>query len=421
MLRTVEDISATKKRLMIEIPADVIEKEIRDSLEKVRRTTTIPGFRPGKAPIGMVEKKFGKRVEGDVIDRMVPKAYVDALSEADIMPVTNPVMENELDFKRNQPISMTFTVEIVPKVDNLSYEGIKLKDIPVSVSDSDIEDVLKRLQEERATYEPSEGPVDMNDLIVCDYTIKEDGTEVKDQIFKVGGGAFPEDFSQKMLGKKKGDEAVAETAFPADHPSEKLAGKNLTLNVIIKDIKKVNLPQLDDEFAKDMGFGNIDDLKKQLGEEILRSKRNEVDKMQKAEIVMKLIEAHEFDIPESLVESELDTLASAAASLNKEQGALPDAGQAPEEVKERLRPHAIRNVKTSLLLDIIGRREKVAVTDDEIRSAITSMSRRFAVSPEQLMKFYISRDGSLNGLKSSIFEEKVLDLILSKAVVEKGE
>lgn len=421
MLRTVEDISATKKRLMIEIPADAIEKEIRDSLEKVRRTTTIPGFRPGKAPIGMVEKKFGKRVEGDVIDRMVPKAYVDALSEADIMPVTNPVMENEIDFKRNQPISMTFTVEIVPKVDNLSYEGIKLKDIPVSVSDSDIEGLLKRLQEERATYEPSEGPVDMNDLIVCDYTIVEDGTEVKDQIFKVGGSAFPEGFSQKMLGKKKGDEAVAETAFPADHPSEKLAGKNLTLNVIIKDIKKINLPQLDDEFAKDMGFGNMDELKKQLGGEILRSKRNEADKMQKAEIVKRLLESHEFDMPESLVESEVDTLASAAASPDKEQGAPSGAVQAADEVKERLRPHAMRNVKTSLLLDIIGRREKVAVTDDELRSAISSMSRRFAVSPEQLMKFYISRDGSLNGLKSSIFEEKVLDLILSKAVVEKGE
>lgn len=418
MLKAIEDISTTKKRLKIEIPADAIEREIRGSLEKVKMTTKIPGFRPGKVPINLVEKKFGKKIEEDVINKMIPRAYVDALNEANITPVANPVVEEELDFKRNQPISMTFTVEIMPDIESLNYEGITIKDIPISVDDSDIESVLKRLEDERATYEPSEGPVEMNGLIVFDYSIKENGDEVKDQVFKVGNNLFPDDFSKKLIGKKKGDELVIETAFPENHQSEKLAGKNLTLNVVIKDVKRINLPGIDNELAKDVGYESLDELKKHIGEEILKSKKDGVTKIQKAEIIKKLIESHEFDVPESLLESEISMLVSGVMS-NKEHD--KDMDKDEEALKQELRPKALRNVKVSLLLETIGKKEKVTVSDDDIKNTILSMSRRFGVSPENLMKFYISRDGSLNGIRNTIFEDKVLDLILSKAVLAKGE
>lgn len=419
MLKTVEDISTTKKRLKIEIPADTIEKEITDSLERVRRTTTLPGFRTGKTPISLIEKKFGKKIEGEVLERMIPRVYVDALKEADITPVANPVLEEELDFKRHLPISMTFTVEIMPKVENLRYEGIKVKELPIVVDDSDIDTVLKRLREERTTYDVSEGPSEMDGLVVFDYSIKGDSLEIKDQVFKIGSSVFPEDFSQKLIGKKKGDELTIETTFSADHPLEKFAGRRLNFNVSIKDVKKVILPEIDDEFAKDIGFDNLSELRKQLGEEIRKAKENEVAKIQKAELIKKLAESHEFDVPESLVENEAMALAS--AEMSRKQG--PGKAQAEEiaKLRDELRPNATKNVKASLLLDMIGKKEKITVTDDEVRNAMTTMARRFSVSPENLMKFYTSRDGSLNGLKNSIFEDKALDLILSRATIEKGE
>lgn len=419
MLKTVEDISTTKKRLKIEIPADTIEKEITDSLDRVRRTTTLPGFRTGKTPISLIEKKFGKKIEGEVLERMIPRVYIDALKEADITPVANPVLEEELDFKRHLPISMTFTVEIMPKVENLCYEGIKIKEFPIVVDDSDIDTVLKRLREERTTYDVSEGPSEMDGLVVFDYSIKEDSLEIKDQVFKIGSSVFPEDFSQKLIGRKKGDELTIETTFSADHPSEKFAGRRLTFNVSIKDMKKVILPEMDDEFAKDIGFDNLSELRKQLGEEIRKAKENEVAKIQKAELIKKLAESHEFDVPESLVENEAMALAS--AEMSRKQG--PGKAQAEEiaKLRDELRPNATKNVKASLLLDMIGKKEKITVTDDEVRNAMTNMARRFSVSPENLMKFYTSRDGSLNGLKNSIFEDKALDLILSRATIEKGE
>ncbi|HET6514723.1 MAG TPA: trigger factor [Thermodesulfovibrionales bacterium] len=415
MLKAVEDISTTRKRLKIEIPADALESEIKGSLEEVKKTTTLPGFRTGKAPMTLIEKRFGKKVEGEVLDRVIPKVYVDALKEADITPVTDPVLEEGIDFKRNQPLTMTFTVDVMPKIGDLAYEKMSVKDIPVSVDNGDIDGVLKRSQDEKATYDPSEGPIDMNDLLSLDYATLDGEVDVKDQIYKVGGSLFPEDFFQKLLGNKKGDTLTIETTFPDDHLSEKLAGKHVTLEVVINDVKKVRLPDMDDEFAKDMGFDNLGALKDHVREEILKAKKNEVAKIQKAEIIRKLLEAHEFDVPESLLESELDLLAS-SRHMKKEQESDDD-----EEIKEKLRPDALRNVRGSLLLAAIGKKEKVSVSDEDLKSAILSMSRRFGVPPESLMKFYISRDGSLEGLKNSLFEDKVLDLILSKAALEKGE
>lgn len=418
MLKAVEDITATKKRLTIEIPADAIEKEIRESFEKLRRKTTLPGFRTGKAPMELIEKRFGRDVEQDVLDRIVPRGYVAALKEADIRPVANPMLEEKFDFKRNQPLSMTLTVEIMPKIENLNYENIAVKDIPVSVSDEEILSVLRRQQEEKATYEPSGGPVDMNDLVVLDYTAQGEEVAARDQVFKVGGSMFPEDFSRNLTGKAKGDEMVIETTFPADHPSGKVAGKHLFLNVTVKDIKKIHLPAIDDELAKDTGFGNLEEMKKRISEEIDRAKKNEVAKIQKAEIVKKLIESHDFPVPDSLVENEVAALASAALAGRRQQTADE---KDMEALKQEMRPDAVRNVKASVLIETIGKDLGVSVTDDEMKNAVVSLAQRLQVSPEKIMKFYVSRDGSLDGLKNSIFEDKVLDLILSKAAVEKGE
>jgi len=181
----------------------------------------------------------------------------------------------------------------------------------------------------------------------------------------------------------------------------------------------VNLPAVDDELAKDIGFQNLDEMRKRIGEEIEKAKRNEVVKIQKAELIRNLVESHEFDIPESLVERESEMLASAALS-HRTKGAEPSEHEL-DALKQEVRPNAVRNVKASLLIETIGKAQGVSVAEDEVKRAIISLAQRLSVSPEQIMKFYISRDGSLEGLKGSLFEEKVLDLILSKAKLEKGE
>lgn len=424
MLKTVEDISATKKRLRIEIPAEVIEKEMLNSLNEVRKSATMPGFRTGKAPISLIEKRYGKKIEEDVLEKMIPRAYIDAIKEAGLSPVSNPLLEDQTEFKRSLPLSMTLTLEVMPEIEGLNYEGMAVKDIPVSVEDTDMDDVLKRLADERAAYEPSDGPVATDDLTVLDYSVSDVGEDTKDQIFKVGSDLFPDELSKALVGRNKGDEFTVDLAFPEGFRSEKLAGKNVAMKVLVKDVKKINRPQIDDELAKDIGFDDLNKLKGHIREVVLKSKENEVAKIKKAELLNKLIEAYEFEIPESLLESEMGELASnAVMNMGKDSnGKDNEAGETDTEaIRQEVRPDAVRNVKASLLLEAIGRKENVAVTEDEMKTALIGMSRRFGVTPENLMKFYASRDGSLNGLRHSIFEDKVLDLILTKAKAEKGE
>ncbi|MDP2277714.1 MAG: trigger factor family protein, partial [Nitrospirota bacterium] len=153
MLKAVEDLSSTKKRLKIEIPSEAIEKKIKSSLEKARQKAKTPGFRPGKTPMNIIEKHYGKSAEAEALEEVIPEFYDRALKEAAIVPVTRPEIEGGVNFERNNPLSLSFTLEIRPKIENLKYEGIKTKALPVIVSDEEVENALKRLQEGKATYE----------------------------------------------------------------------------------------------------------------------------------------------------------------------------------------------------------------------------------------------------------------------------
>lgn len=421
MLKTVEDISTTKKRLKIEIPAEAIEKEIMESLAKVRNNAALPGFRPGKAPLSIIESKFGKKAEAEVLEKMIPKEYVTALREAKLTPIANPVIEEDYAFSRKQPITMTFVVEVLPKIEPLTYEKIEVKEAPVTVEESDIEGVLKRIQDEKANFEPDEGPVGMNDLITMDYSGAEFNIGAKDMSLRVGEAAFfSKEFFEKLVGAEKGRELIIDTEFPAEHINRNIAGKKIPLNVVVTDIKKKKAPALDDEFAKDMGFESLEAFKKNITEVIAKSKKAEIEVAQKAEIMNRLVELHDFDVPESLVAKETEMLASNAMVITAD--AKPGADEKDEAAfNPDLRNDAIKKVKASVLIEIIGQKEGVRVTEEDIKAAIVSMSRNYSVPPEQLMKFYLSKEGAIDRLKNSVFEEKVLDLILSRAVVVKGE
>lgn len=408
-----EDLSTTKKRLSIEIPPEAIENEIKSALDSLRKRTKLPGFRQGKAPMALIEKRFGKDVEAEALDKVIPAFYSEALKEADIKPVAQPSLEGGLDFRRNNPLSLTITVEVRPKIEKLEYEGIKVKDIPVSVEDKDVEDTLERLRQDKASYEPSEEPVKDGDLVVMDYEIKQDGKAFRDQVFQVGSEAMPTGFSDRLVGMKKGEDSEFSVTFPGDFRIEELAGKDAELKVSVKEIKKIILPALDDEFAKDLELDDLDSLKKHIRERIEESKKKAVADMTKAEIMKKLLEAHEFEAPESLVEEELGHRVAQA----KAQGAQQD----DETLRKELRPDAERHIKASLLVQVIGEKEDIDVSEEDLKQRVVALSGRFGLSPENVMKYYISRDGSLEGLRHSVYEEKVLDRLLERAEVEKEE
>ena len=441
MIKSIEDINATKKRLRIEIPSDVIEREIGGSLEKLRHSVKLPGFRPGKAPINLIEKRFGKDVEAEVLDKIIPEHLTNAIREADIKPVTMPILDEEFEFKRNNPINLSFTVEVLPKIENMEYENIKIKDIPFTVEEPDIEDTLKKLQDQKAIFEVADKEVEMDDLVTFEYVDSEivsgeNDSSVKELISKMGNEIFPYDLMEKVTGKKKGDIVEFTTAFD-ETKSKELAGKTANIKVKVSEVKKKSLPALDDEFAKDLGFANISELKEKIKEKIYSAKKEQIQKIQKAEIINKILEPIHFEVPETLLNRELESLMleksisgskQGKESLDIETEILQETSEADSSGKEetedpevKLKHKALRNVRASIIIDAIGQKEGITVADTEVNERISSIAQRLSATPEAIRNFYMYKQGSLEGLKHSIYEEKVMDLLLSKASIEREE
>ncbi len=424
----IEDISTTRKRLKIEIPTDIIEKEYSESLDKVRQRSRIPGFRAGKAPLTLIEKKFGNDVKADIIDRLVPQYYSKALKEAGFVPVTLPQFEGTLDFKRHEPLSFALTVEVRPKVGELNYVGLKVEDIPVNVDEKEIEDTIKGLQEGRAMFEVVEREIREDDLIIIDY-VKLDATgekelsSAKDQVMNLGNNLTPKGILDELLGKKKGD--VVEIVLPAveaGEVNEDLQGNRLRITV--KELKEKKLPLIDDELAKDFGHDSLDSLRQKVKDGILKAKKDKAAGEQKAKLLESLVKAHEFDIPETMLEHELHTMV-----VNEKHRRHPQGGQAAsgetspgddERLAEELRPRAVHNVKATILLDMIAEKEGVSVTEEEMKARISLLARHLQTTPEAVINLFMTKDESLEGLRHSIRDEKVQDLILSKAEITKG-
>ena len=425
MLKTIEEVSSTKKRLKIEIPSQTIEKEISLSLEKLRQRTRISGFRVGKAPLNLIEKKFGKEVEGEVLQKLIPKVYSETIKEAQLKPVDNPVFEEMGDFKRQEPFNITLLVEVMPGIEGLNYTGIKVPDADTEVKDSDMEDVLSRIREEKAIVEPSEEPLKEGDIAILDYTVDGEEKTFESQVFKVGGPSMPAEFSRGLTGKKKGEKLEITVNFPEDYPVKETAGKEVLFHITLKDTKKVKLAALDDELAKDLGHATFEELKAHIKTEVGKSKKLAAGKIQKAEIMKKLIESHNFEAPEGLVEKELTGMVEERTAQKQAPGSAQGEEAGSQEdlraVREGLRVEAVRNVKARLLLDVIGEREKVEVSEDDINEKVVQIAQRLSISPENVVKYYVSRHGSLDSLRHAVFEEKVLDMLLEKAQFEKVE
>ncbi len=430
----IEDINSTKKRLRIEIPAQVIEKEIGVSLQKLKQKAKIPGFRPGMAPMNLLEKRFGKEVEAEVLDKVIPEYFGKALQEANIEPVTFPVIDERIGFERHKPLNLSFTVEVLPKIDNLQYEDITIKEIPIVVNESDVDEYIKSLQESRAVFEVTDKDIEVDDLVSFDFvdcTIK--GEEItppsiKEQVSQIGNEILPLDIMDKVLGKKKGDLLEFTTTFQEHCKSKELIGKTADITLKVSEIKKKNLPVIDDDLAKDLGFENMSEMREKIHEKIYAIKKEHIGRLHKAKIMNQILEPHNFDVPETLLEKELQSLVmqeSVSQKESHEKVSKEDSAEQVQKDTETLRAEmehkALMNVRASIIIDAIGKKEGITVTDDELNERIALLAQRLSATTEAVKNFYTYKEGSLEGLRHSIFEDKVLDMLLSKAHLEKGE
>jgi trigger factor len=408
VLKAIEEISTTKKRLKIEIPAERVKEEIQKVLKDIQKKAKIPGFRPGKAPISIIEKKFGKEAESEVLEKLVSQSYDNAIKEAKLKPVLPPITEDAIDIKREQPLSFELIVEVRPEIENLNYENIELEEVSTEVKDEEVEEVIKRLSKERGTYEPTEEPIQNEDLVVIDYTT-DIGKEAKDFVYKIGSGPFPEEFSKALEGKRKNEIFNIKIEFPKDSIAD-FAEKTVKFDITIKEIKRrKDIPY--EELPKELGFEDIEALKKYIRESLERAKKEQAEQKYKIKILKKLLESYDFEIPEGLLEMEIRRLTEEYEAMGL------DITQNMDKITES----AKRNVKAYLLLEVIGEKEGISVSEEDLKNEVMNIARRYSISPQGVVQYYLSKHGSLEPLRNSVFENKVFDLLLSKAKFIKKE
>jgi trigger factor len=413
LLKEVESISDTKKRLTIEIPAEVIESEIQRILRDMQMKAQVPGFRQGKTPMSIIEKKYGKSVEADVLEKLVPKHYQIAVTDAGLKPLSHPQIENSSEFIRNAPLSMTFTLDVMPDLQNLSYEGITIDEVIVEVADAEIEAALRNLAEEKASFEGIDDSIIIGDLVTVDYKTDLEGGIGKDVVLEVGSGSYPQEFHDALVGRKKDEEFEFEAAFPEEMRSQ-FAGKKVKFNMTISDIKRRNIPSIDEDFAADFGCDNLSDLREKVKESLLSAKNWRADNMKYSQIMDKLIEANNFDLPEGMLNAKINDLIAEVRAIKNDE-------RSDEELRKEVLPFAEKSVKNIILIDFICEKEGIQITEEEMKNKIIDIAHSYRISPDDVVKYYLNKDGSLSAIKQLIYEQKVKSLLLSKAEFKKGD
>lgn len=419
---TVEELSPTKKRFKIEIPKDVIEKEISNAYSRLNKKVKVPGFRPGHVPREILERHYRRNVEAEVIEKLVPDYYLKSVKESGVSPVENPTFEGEIAIREGSPLNFEATVEVKPVIEISDYEGIEIKRLSHDVSEDEVERILKYFQDSHARLEPFEEshPIANGDFCLISFEgflgdKPIEGSNVKDYILEIGSKVLVPGFEEQLIGSKKGDKIDINITFPEDYRDKSLAGKEALFKVEVKEVKRKVLPELDDELAKDLGQNSLSDLRALAREGLEKEKKRMVERDQKEEIIKKLLEKHSFEIPSSMIDRELRFMIHRRKTQILQGGGSLE-GFDEDRLRVELMPIATERVKSWLILEAIGNKEGITVSDEDLDKRIGEIATGLHERPEDIKRFYISKDGSLEGLRGEVFTEKVLDYLLSKAV-----
>jgi trigger factor len=426
MLKQVEETSPTTRKLSIDIPSSVIDKEVSGAYADLRVNAKIPGFRVGKAPLSILERKYAKDIEARVLEKIIPDFYSRAVTEARIVPISFPEIDGKLELVKNdsgngqyQTLSFTALVEIKPEIKDLQYDGIALKEKTFSVDESEVENSINTLRESRAVLKVSEGNPKEGDMAVIDCDAFIDDREIselksKDYPFILGSDALPREFSEALIDKKKGDEFEIKVTFDNEIPNKTLAGKEVLFKVAVKEMKERVLPETDDEFAKGFDYKNMEELREKVSENLHKQKQTQIDNDYKKELVDHLIGKYDQEVPKSLLMKELEHQVDEAKQLAMSRGmqVKPD-----DELRMEYEAIALKNVKAMLIIDSIAAMEKIEANEDDIKHAVDEIAVQHDIKSEDVKKLYIAREGSLEGLKHRLQSGKVMDMLLSRAVI----
>ena len=415
------DVNETRKNLSVEIPSEVVDAEIERIARDYSRKARIPGFRPGKVPSRVVRQRFKDQILHDVAHDLVPRAVDEALREKGVEPVSTPDIR-EVVVEEGRALTFTASFDTLPPFDLGDFATVSLKRTAPTVSDEAVNDALQRLRERAVRYDPIEGRgiVD-GDVVTVDIERTDAGGATdthKDVAIEIGAAANPPGFDAQLLGLEAGATKSFSIAFPADHPNGELANTEVSYTVTVKALKRKVLPELDDEFAKDMGeFENLDALRTRVRGDLEHEARHTAENELRGDLMKQLAARVPFDIPAALVDREIDRRLEDFAGRLMQQNIDPrQAGIDWNAFRESQRGPAREAVAGALVLDEVARKESLEVSEAEIEQEIARYGERTGRTPAAV-RASLEKEGGISRIYAGLRREKSVDYIMARATI----
>ena len=411
------------------VTQDEFEEAVNKAYLKVKNSINVQGFRKGKAPRHIIEKKYGKSIfYDDALDFAVQEAYPKAVNELELDVIDSPKVNVE-KFEEGEDIVITADVEVMPEVDLPQYKGVEVVKTDIKVTEEDVEKELKTIQEKNARIvEVADRPVQKGDFLTIDYEgfVGEEqfeGGTAENQTLEIGSDSFIPGFEDQLIGKEKGEEVTVNVTFPEEYHAENLKGKDAVFNVKIHEIKAKELPEIDDEFAKDISeFDTLEELKDDT-RKVLQQKASDTVKISNDNnVVTKIVNDTKLEVPEVLIQREMEYLGRQYENQFRQQGFNGKEydnliNNFVKQYKEGARNQAEFNVKAELVLDALIKKEEIDVTDEELKQEIDKIAESYKVEEDRLEAFkeaMMQSDASY--IKDTIQKRKVIDMLVENAV-----
>ncbi|MEK4222838.1 trigger factor [Bacillus sp. FSL W8-0116] len=421
-----EKLEGNQGVLTVTVDADKVNEGLDYAFKKVVKTINVPGFRKGKIPRPLFEKRFGvESLYQDALDYILPEAYAKAVEESGIEPVDRPEIDIE-QLEKGKELIFKATVTVKPEVKLGEYKNLEVEKVDTEVTDEDVENELKALQERYAELVVKEdGKAEEGDTVVIDFEGFVDGEpfeggKAENYSLELGSGSFIPGFEDQLIGTKAGDEKDVEVTFPEEYHAEELAGKPAVFKVKVHEVKAKVLPELDDEFAKDVDeeVETLEDLKAKIKDRLKHQKEHEAEHALQDAVVEKATANAEIDIPEVMIENEIDRMMQEFSQKLSAQGMNLElyyqfSGQTEEDLRNQMKENAETRVRTSLTLEAIAKAENIEASEEDVEKELQRMADQFNLSVEDIKKAL----GDLENLKADLRINKAVEFLVENAKV----
>ncbi len=409
-----------KRQFKIVVPAGDLSAKVDERLVEMARTAQMPGFRPGKVPVGLLKKQYGQALFGEAVEQAVNSSTAKAIEDRGLKPALQPRVDLK-QLEEGKDVEFEVAIEVLPEIGKLDFSDIELERLKAVVPDKDVDEAIERIAKANREQKPVDPPrpAQKGDAIKLDFVGSVDGTEfpggaAQDYTLELGSASFIPGFEDQLIGAEVGKPVDVKVTFPADYGNTELAGKEAVFKCTIKEIHEFVDKPADDELAKKNNFENLEAMRKAVGERIGQDYARISRSMIKRQLLDKLAEAHKFAVPEGLVEGEFKAIWQRIEEAKKAGEKLEDD---EDKMRQEYRDIAERRVRLGLLLADVGRSNSIEVTPEELNQAVMREAMRYPGQERQVLEFYGKNAELKEQLRAPIFEEKTVDFILELAKV----